>query len=34
VEGRYQFMVTDRELWSENLWRLYNRGAMVEQVVD
>lgn len=34
MEGRYQVMVTDQKLKSENVWRLYNRGVVVEQVIE
>lgn len=34
VEGRYQVMVTDQKLRAENIWRLYNRGAVVEQIIE
>jgi hypothetical protein len=34
MEGRYQVMVTDQKLRAENVWRLYNRGVVVEQVIE
>lgn len=34
MEGRYQVMVTNQKLRSENVWRLYNQGAVVEQVIE
>ena len=34
MEGRYQVMVTDQKLKAENVWRLYNRGVVVEQVIE
>ena len=33
MEGRYQVMVTNQKLKAENVWRLYNRGVVVEQVI-
>ena len=33
-EGRYEVVVTNLHLNAENIWRLYNRGAIVEQVID
>ncbi|MGD8242040.1 MAG: IS1380 family transposase [Desulfobacterales bacterium] len=34
LEGRYEVMVTNQRLNAENIWRLYNRGAVVEQVIE
>jgi hypothetical protein len=34
LEGRYEEVVTNLHLNAENIWRLYNRGAVVEQVID
>jgi hypothetical protein len=34
LEGRYEVVVTNQRLNAENIWRLYNRGAVVEQVID
>ena len=34
LEGRYEVVVTNLHLNAENIWRLYNRGAIVEQVID
>ena len=34
VEGRYEVVVTNLRLKGENIWRLYNRGAVVEQVIE
>jgi len=34
LEGRYEVVVTNLDLNAENIWRLYNRGAIVEQVID
>jgi hypothetical protein len=34
MEGRYEVVVTNLHLNAENIWRLYNRGAVVEQVID
>jgi hypothetical protein len=34
LEGRYEVVVTNLHLNAENVWRLYNRGAIVEQVID
>lgn len=34
LEGRYEVVVTNLHLNAENIWRLYNRGAVVEQVID
>ena len=34
LEGRYEVIVTNQRLSAENIWRLYNRGAVVEQVID
>ena len=33
-EGRYELVVTNLHLKADNVWRLYNRGAVVEQVID
>ena len=32
MEGRYEVVVTNLHLSAENIWRLYNRGTVVEQV--
>jgi hypothetical protein len=34
LEGRYEVVVTNLHLNAESIWRLYNRGAVVEQVID
>jgi hypothetical protein len=34
LEGRYEVVDTNQHLNAENIWRLYNRGAVVEQVID
>ena len=34
MEGRYEVVVTNLHLNAENIWRLYNRGTVVEQVID
>gem|GEM_PF-2866776 len=34
MEGRYQVMVPNQKLRSENVWRLYDQGAVVEQVIE
>ncbi|MEJ2475713.1 MAG: IS1380 family transposase [Desulfobacterales bacterium] len=34
LDGRYEVVVTNLHLKAENIWRLYNRGAVVEQVID
>ena len=34
LDGRYEVVVTNLHLNAENIWRLYNRGAVVEQVID
>ena len=34
LEGRYEVIVTNQRLNAENIWRLYNRGAVVEQVIE
>ena len=34
LEGRYQVVVTNLKLKAENIWRLYNKGAVVEQVIE
>lgn len=34
LEGRYEVIVTNLRLKAENIWRLYNRGAVVEQVIE
>jgi hypothetical protein len=31
---RYEIMVTNQTLNSENIWHLYNQGAVVEQVIE
>jgi hypothetical protein len=33
-EGRYEVVVTNQHLKAENVWRLYNQGAVVEQVIE
>lgn len=34
MEGRFEVMVTNLSLRAENVWRLYNRGTVVEQVIE
>jgi hypothetical protein len=34
LEGRYEVVVTNLHLNAETIWRLYNRGAVVEQLID
>ena len=34
LEGRYEVVVTNQRLKAENIWRLYNKGAVVEQVIE
>ncbi len=34
MEGRYEVVVTNLPLKAENIWRLYNRGTVVEQVIE
>jgi hypothetical protein len=34
MEGRYEVVVTNLHLNAENIWRLYNRGTVVEQIID
>lgn len=34
MEGRYEVVATNLHLNAENIWRLYNRGAVVEQIID
>ncbi len=34
VEGRYEVVVTNLRMKGENVWRLYNRGTVVEQVIE
>jgi hypothetical protein len=34
LQGRYEVVVTNLHLNAESIWRLYNRGAVVEQVID
>jgi hypothetical protein len=34
MESRYEVVVTNLNLNSENVWRLYNRCTMVGQVID
>lgn len=34
MEGRYEVICTNQRLKAENIWHLYNRGAVVEQVID
>lgn len=34
MEGRYEVVVTNHKLRAENVWRLYNKGAVVEQVIE
>lgn len=34
MEGRYEVVVTNLRLRAENVWRLYNKGAVVEQIIE
>ena len=34
MDGRYEVICTNCRLKAENIWRLYNKGAVVEQVID
>ena len=34
MEGRYEVVVTNLHLNAENIWRLYNSGTVVEQVIE
>ena len=34
LDGRYEVVVTNQRLNAENICRLYNRGAVVEQVIE
>lgn len=34
MEGRFEVLVTNLSLKAENVWRLYNRGTVVEQVIE
>jgi hypothetical protein len=34
MEGRYEVVVTNLHLNAETIWRLYNRGTVVEQVIE
>jgi len=34
MEGRYEVVVTNLHLNAENIWRLYNRGTVVEQIIE
>lgn len=34
MEGRIEAVVTNLGLWAENAWRLYNKGAVVEQIIE
>jgi hypothetical protein len=34
LEGRYEVVVTNQHPNAENIWRLRNRGIIVEQVID
>lgn len=34
LEGRYEVVVTNLGLNAENIWRQYNKGAIVEQVIE
>lgn len=34
MEGRYEVVVTNLRLKADNVWRLYNRGAVVEQIIE
>jgi hypothetical protein len=33
-DGRYELIVTNLSLRAQNIWRLYNAGAVVEQVIE
>jgi len=33
-DGRYEVVVTNLHLKADNIWRLYNRGTVVEQIID
>ena len=34
MEGRYEVICTNQRLKAENIWHLYNRGAVIEQIID
>ena len=34
LEGRYEVVVTNLRLKSDNIWRQYNKGAIVEQIIE
>ncbi len=34
MDGRYKMICTNQRLKAENIWRLNNKGAMVEQLTD
>ena len=34
MQGRYEVICTNQRLKADNIWRLYNQGAVVEQVID
>ena len=34
LEGRYEVVVTNLRLKADNIWRQYNKGAIVEQVIE
>jgi DDE family transposase len=34
MEGRYEVVATNLHLNAESIWRLYNRGTVVEQVIE
>jgi hypothetical protein len=34
MNGRYEVICTNQRLKAENIWHLYNQGAVVEQVID
>ena len=34
VEDRYEVVVTNLRLKSDNIWRKYNKGAVVEQIIE
>jgi hypothetical protein len=34
LEGRLEVICTNQRLSAANVWRLYNRGAVVEQVIE
>jgi hypothetical protein len=34
MEGRYEVVVTNLSMRAESIWRLYNRGTVVEQVIE